>query len=396
MTMLPKQFLALSSIFVGSWAQNVPETAVLKTTEAPSSTLEEATTNTATGTGVTTHTINVGAAGHKFTPNNITADVGDILEYRFYPDAHWVIRGDFGNPCIPYEYVGTDRTGFSSGPQPVKAITNDAPRFRVRVNNTEPIFYYCGATGSCVRYHMMGVVNPSKNETLDDWFKKANGVDYQLTPGQPFPKEQGFKTSTTSAAPESTTSTTPDSTSSSSYHHGSGNNLGSGAIAGLVIGGAALLILIIGIIYLCGRRGGFNEAYRKTFGNNAMPSNPKGALPVVEAEVGSPNSTVPGFWVYKPMGRIASSSGQSHRNSPPLTPTYNFPHDQNILNTNYYDPSAPIQPCGIIANECSASNSNDLTTCPPARPSKADLVASAELPGQKLAEPAVELPSPEN
>lgn len=64
-------------------------------------------------------------AGHKFTPNDIKADVGDILEYRFYPDAHWVIRGDFRYPCIPYEYVDTDRTGFSSGLQPVKAITND-------------------------------------------------------------------------------------------------------------------------------------------------------------------------------------------------------------------------------------------------------------------------------
>jgi hypothetical protein len=75
---------------------------------------------------LSTSTNPIQQAGHKFTPNNIKADIGDILEYRFYPDAHWVIRGDFDNPCIPYEYVDTDRTGFSSGPQPVKAITNDA------------------------------------------------------------------------------------------------------------------------------------------------------------------------------------------------------------------------------------------------------------------------------
>ncbi|KAI8657107.1 hypothetical protein NCS56_01316600 [Fusarium sp. Ph1] len=346
--MLPKHYLALSSILVGSWAQKTTETVVPETTEAPSSTLEEATTDTATGTGVTTHTINVGAAGHKFTPNDIEADVGDILEYRFYPDAHWVIRGDFGYPCIPYEYVDTDRTGFSSGPQPVKAITNDAPRFRVRVNNTEPIFYYCGAPGSCVKYHMMGVVNPSKNETLDDWLKKANGVDYQLTPGEPFPKEQGFTTSTTSASPESTTSTTPDATGGFSYQPDDENGLSGGAVAGIAIGGAAVLILATGVIYLCSRRGGFDKAYRKNIGNNAMPSYPNEAPPVVEAEVGSPNGAVPGFWVYKPMSPVASSAGQSPR------------------------------------------------TSPPPRPPKEELVASAELPGQKLAESVAELPDSVN
>jgi hypothetical protein len=54
--MLPKQFLALSSILVGSWAQKAPETVEPEMTEAPSST-----TNTATTTAITTHTINVGA-----------------------------------------------------------------------------------------------------------------------------------------------------------------------------------------------------------------------------------------------------------------------------------------------------------------------------------------------
>uniref|UniRef100_A0A0D2Y1T7 Uncharacterized protein n=1 Tax=Fusarium oxysporum (strain Fo5176) TaxID=660025 RepID=A0A0D2Y1T7_FUSOF len=196
--MLPKQFLGLSFILVGSWAQKAPETVEPDMTEAPSST-----TNTATTTTITTHTINVGAAGHKFTPNDIKADVGDILEYRFYPDAHWVIRGDFDNPCIPYDSTNSARL--------------------------------------------------------------------------------------------------PDS-----------------------------------------GRGGFNEAYHKAFSNNAMPSNLNGTLPVVEAGVDSPNSTAPGYWVYKPMSPIASSSGQSHGTSPPITPSHNFPQDvtrmmsqdRSSLNTN--------------------------------------------------------------
>lgn len=173
-------------------------------------------------------------------------------------------------------------------------------------------------------------------------------MDYQLTPGEPFPKEQGFKTSTTSATPESTTSTTPDATGGSSYQPDDGNGLSGGAVAGIAIGGAAVLILATGMIYLCSRRGGVDEAYRKTLGNNAMPIYPNEAPPVVEAEVGSPNGTVPGFWVYKPMSPIASCSGQSPR------------------------------------------------TSPPPRPPKEELVSSAELPGQKLAEPVAELPESAN
>jgi hypothetical protein len=60
-----------------------------------------------------------------FSPNELEANIGDILEYWFYADMQWVIRGDFNHPCIPYEYVETDRIGFSSGPHSVKAITNN-------------------------------------------------------------------------------------------------------------------------------------------------------------------------------------------------------------------------------------------------------------------------------
>lgn len=187
--------------------------------------------------------------------------------------------------------------------------------------------------------------------------KNADNVDYQLTPGEPFPKEQGFPTSTTtaisksttSAIPQSTTSITTDQNSNSPYHP-NGNGLSSGAIAGIVIGGVAVLGIIIGVIYLCGRRGGFN-AYHKSFGNHAMPGNLNGAQSVTEVEVGSPTS-VPGYWVYKPTSPISSSIGQSHQTSPPLSPLYNFPQDTGFmmpqpegnLNTNQYDPPFMNQP----------------------------------------------------
>lgn len=86
-----------------------------------------------------------------------------------------MIRSEFGFPCTPYEYIDIGRQGFYSGPEPVKAITNDVsavilslityltskqmPKFRVRVNDTDPIFFYCGAPGSCYKEKMIGVIN---------------------------------------------------------------------------------------------------------------------------------------------------------------------------------------------------------------------------------------------
>jgi plastocyanin len=80
---------------------------------------------TTTATSITTHTINVGAVGHKFTPGETKAAVGDVIEWRFYPAEHWVIRADYDWPCIPYNYVGLNRQSFSSGLQVVNAITDD-------------------------------------------------------------------------------------------------------------------------------------------------------------------------------------------------------------------------------------------------------------------------------
>lgn len=295
--MVSKSLLALAAALASVWAQT--------TTDEATATAEESATGTASG-GVTTHTVNVGASGHKFTPNKVKADVGDIIEWRFYPSNHWVIRGDYENPCIPYEYVDLNRKGFSSGTQNVQAITDDGPRFRVRVNNTDPIFFYCGAPGSCVRYHMMGVVNPSKNETIDGWLEKAKDVDYQLRPGDPFPTEEGFPSNT--ASPGGSDKDKDDNNSSGGGGH---KSLSTGAIAGIAVGGAAVLLIAGALLFLCGRRGGFDKAYRKSF-RNSVPPPP----PVVENPY-SPHPSVADPWAaQKSPGLVAAPYGQS----PPISP----------------------------------------------------------------------------
>jgi plastocyanin len=66
----------------------------------------------------TAATIKINAAqnGLTFTPNTVTAQVGDVLEYHFFGGAHSVVQGDFTNPCKP-----VSSGGFFSGFMPVSA-----------------------------------------------------------------------------------------------------------------------------------------------------------------------------------------------------------------------------------------------------------------------------------
>lgn len=50
--------------------------------------------------------------------------------------------------------------GFFGGFHPVDAILADPPSWSVRINDSDPIFVYCSAPGSCINYGMVAVINP--------------------------------------------------------------------------------------------------------------------------------------------------------------------------------------------------------------------------------------------
>ncbi|KAL1895857.1 hypothetical protein Sste5346_004954 [Sporothrix stenoceras] len=190
---------------------------------------------------IPTHTIAVGATGFSFSPNNLTnAAVGSIIEFNFYPGNHSVVRSAYKFPCIPYEDSGPNRVGFFSGYMDTNVYSSDGPKFRVRINDTEPIFYYCSAPGSCIKHGMLGVINPNSTWTLEVQEEYAANTTIQLAPGDPLPSEM---------AP--TTAGGPGATGSSSSK--SSSNLSSGVIAGIVIGSIAGIIALVGlgILFLC-------------------------------------------------------------------------------------------------------------------------------------------------
>ncbi len=67
----------------------------------------------------TTVRIDVGQNGLAFTPNNVTAAKGDLLEFHFHAINHSVVMGDFSNPCQP-----AATGGFFSGFMPTSSGEN--------------------------------------------------------------------------------------------------------------------------------------------------------------------------------------------------------------------------------------------------------------------------------
>jgi plastocyanin len=82
------------------------------------------------------HVVNVGIGGSfRYEPNSISADVGDIVSFRFFPTNHSVVRGVYAgsgacgqkgcNPCIPYETIYSGGMGFDSGNVPTQTAPTD-------------------------------------------------------------------------------------------------------------------------------------------------------------------------------------------------------------------------------------------------------------------------------
>jgi len=165
--------------------------------------------------------------------------------------------------------TGHHRSGMSCSllihNESVKLIWAQAPHYDIKVNDTETIFFYCGAPGSCNQYGMVGVINPTKEKTLEIQKEFASNSTLQLVPGEPFPSEtlKPIASATATPPPGSSNDGSSGQNNGSQSSKQESSGLGAGAIAGIAIGAAAVLVIGAGIIYLCGRRGGFERAYQK-------------------------------------------------------------------------------------------------------------------------------------
>lgn len=138
------------------------------------------------------------------------------------------------------------------------------PKYTIRVNDTNPIFFYCSAPSSCTKYGMVGAINPNSSTSVTTQRQMALNAAYQLSPGEPFPAE-GSPTPeptptdgpdptdrpTSTSTPSSTASPSTTSVAPSPSHHST--TLKPGAIAGIVVAGVTVLALAGALFFYIGR-----------------------------------------------------------------------------------------------------------------------------------------------
>ncbi|KAG5656734.1 hypothetical protein KAF25_010287 [Fusarium avenaceum] len=110
---------------------------------------------TVTLTGVT-HSVNAGLGGLRFDPDNVVAEIGDIVEWHFLPMNHSIAQSSFGEPCEPL----ADGTGFFAGFNFATKEGQAPDVFQLTVEDKKPIWYYCPQQkGNHCQAGMVGVIN---------------------------------------------------------------------------------------------------------------------------------------------------------------------------------------------------------------------------------------------
>ncbi|KAF5845307.1 hypothetical protein GGP41_002903, partial [Bipolaris sorokiniana] len=229
-----------------------------------------------------THTIQVGLADHKFRPEATVANVGDTVEFAFYPLNHSVVRAEYGFPCIPYEMTGASKIGFFSDFHPVDTVLSSPPTYRIVINDTDPIFFYCSAPGSCINYGMVGVINPNASASVQKQQQLALDSKYMLNPGEPFPTEE---TPSPSNPPTSTPTSSPVTEDTSNTK----SRLSTGAIIAMSITSASITILAALLFFFWGRTKSLkDEIKRKGRPSHSPSASPSGETRMLEsrAELG--------------------------------------------------------------------------------------------------------------
>ncbi|KAF7323109.1 hypothetical protein HMN09_00091100 [Mycena chlorophos] len=111
-----------------------------------------------------------------YTPNQVTANVGDTIVFTFLQKNHSVTQSTLDTPCAPLA------NGFDSGFVPVSANqTSGFPQAQLTVESTDPIWIYCRQTNHCAVDGMVFAVNPGNN--FATFQHNANGTASGSTSG---------------------------------------------------------------------------------------------------------------------------------------------------------------------------------------------------------------------
>lgn len=174
------------------------------------------------------------------------------------------------------------------------------PTWNLTINSTEPIFYYCGAVGSCTDWGMVGAINANGSTSLATQIRLAHEADYMLLPGQQFPSEaveaslsalahSATITTTTEVVTKPSSSTTPPRPSQPADRSSGG--LSSGAVAGIAVGAAIVALVVAALFFLmCRTRSLKRKLELKSAASGVPPTWQQPGSP------GAPSPYAPGFY----------------------------------------------------------------------------------------------------
>ncbi|CZR53559.1 uncharacterized protein PAC_03438 [Phialocephala subalpina] len=209
--------------------------------DSSSTTSSAAASTTSSVAGV--HVVTVGAGNSlAFSPNSITAAVGEIVEFHFYPPAHSVAQSSFAAPCTPF----SNGTSFFSGQMTTSSGVN-TNTFQITINNTAPIWFYCGYPGHC-EAGMAGVINQaaSGNKTIEAYVAAAASVGSTVAPAT----VQGGVIGPAKAASSSSTGTATGSSSTSSSTGKSAGTETRGSVRWVLLGFTGAIAVGVGSLMI--------------------------------------------------------------------------------------------------------------------------------------------------
>ncbi|KAF7907056.1 uncharacterized protein EAF01_004643 [Botrytis porri] len=169
-----------------------------------------------------THIVRVGQANNstalQYFPDNISAKVGDVIQFQFAAGNHTVTQSTFDAPCVPISQ-SSNNTGVFSGFMDVAAGLNNTgmvPVFSMPVKVATPLWFYCSQGKHCQKGMVLVVnENTAANSTrsLANFAALAAKATKNIAP-----------TSNGTSSTSSSTSSTSNSGSSGSSGSSSGSS----------------------------------------------------------------------------------------------------------------------------------------------------------------------------
>ncbi|PQE22057.1 extracellular serine-rich protein [Rutstroemia sp. NJR-2017a BBW] len=126
------------------------------------------------------HTVVVGSTNSSllvFTPQEVTANPGDTVQFQFSMRNHTVTQSSVEAPCMPIA------DAIHSGFVPVGANQTMVTTFDVTINDTKPIYMYC-AQGKHCQEGMVMTINAGNSTQNVGTYKAAAKVATANVPAQ--------------------------------------------------------------------------------------------------------------------------------------------------------------------------------------------------------------------